>query len=335
MKLIELATILGGELTGDGDLDISGLAPAGQAGVGHVTFAENEKILASIESGLASAILIQRKMPYSGSKSVVRVDNPRIAFAQLLGVFFPERKYAHGIHATAVIMPGASVHEEAHIGPCCVVESGAVIHPGAVLVSHVYVGTQAVIGESSILFPQVTIYSNVRIGSRVRIHAGSVVGSDGFGYVFDRDHHRKIPQVGGVIIEDDAEVGANVTIDRGTLGNTRIGRGTKIDNLVQIGHNVEIGHDTILVSQVGIAGSTSVGNFTVLAGQAGISGHLKIGNRVTVGPQSGVIEDIRDGETMMGTPAINRTHYWKSISLFRRLPEIVRKLRKQGREDME
>ena len=204
-----------------------------------------------------------------------------------MALFFPERKFAAGIHPTAVVAAARKLIPTAHIGPHCTVGERVKIGARAVLQAGNFVGDDSRLGEDVNLFPNVTLYPRTEIGHRVRIHASTVIGSDGFGYVQDGGIHRKVPQIGNVVIGDDVEIGANVTIDRGALGSTVIGKGTKIDNLVQIAHNVEIGEHSIVIAQVGISGSTKLGNYVILAGQVGLAGHLKIGNHVTVAAQVG------------------------------------------------
>jgi UDP-3-O-[3-hydroxymyristoyl] glucosamine N-acyltransferase len=218
------------------------------------------------------------------------------------------------------------VNATAHIGPHCVVGERVKIGARAVLQAGVSVGDDSKLGDDVNLFPNVTVYPQTEIGRRVRIHAGTVVGSDGFGYVQDGGVHRKVPQIGNVIIGDDVEIGANVTIDRGALGPTVIGKGTKIDNLVQIAHNVEIGEGALIISQVGISGSCKFGKYVILAGQAGFAGHLKIGDRVTVSAQSGVMTDIPDGEKWLGTPAQPDKQAKRQMIAIQRLPELLKRV---------
>ena len=266
----QIAKDLGGEVLGDGSLALTGFAPATSAKPGDLTFAENETFFLKAEQSAASAILIDG--PFTSSKKVlIKVTNARIAFAKVLPFFFPDKKFAPGIHSTAAIDASAKIDPSAHIGPHCVVAEGVKIGANVVLESGIHVGPSTTIGADSHIFPNVTIYALTQIGQRVRIHAGTAIGSDGFGYVFDSGVHRKIPQVGCVILGDDVEIGSNVSIDRGALGPTTIGKGTKIDNLVQIAHNVTIGEHCLIVGQAGVAGSTKVGNYTTIAGQAGIA----------------------------------------------------------------
>jgi UDP-3-O-[3-hydroxymyristoyl] glucosamine N-acyltransferase len=322
----EIASHLQGEVRGDPTIMLSGFAPADRAQGGDLTFAENETYFQRADSSAASAILIDGDFT-STKKTLIRVTNARIAFARVLPMFFPEPVFAPGIHPGAVIGEGARIDPTAHIGPHCVVGEQARIGARTVLQGCVHIGFQSVIGDDVNLFPNVSIYPRTQIGNRVRIHSGTVVGSDGFGYVFDQAAHRKVPQVGNVIICDDVEIGACVTIDRGALGPTTIGRGTKVDNLVQIAHNVSIGEHSLIVAQVGIAGSSKLGSHVVLGGQVGIAGHLRIGNRVTIAAQSGVMNDVKDGEKLLGAPAVPDRQAKRQLLAIQQLPELIRRVR--------
>jgi UDP-3-O-[3-hydroxymyristoyl] glucosamine N-acyltransferase len=321
----EIAKELDGEVIGDGSLPLAGFAPATAARAGDLTFAENETFFLKAEQSAASAILIDASYT-SSSKALIRVPNVRIAFARVLPLFFPERAFAPGIHPTTVLEPSAHIDPTAHIGPHCVIGEEVKIGPGVVLQGGNHIGKNVVIGAYSRLFPNVVIYAQTQIGQRVRIHAGAVLGSDGFGYVFDSGRHRKVLQVGQVIVQDDVEIGANVTIDRGALGPTIIGKGTKIDNLVQIAHNVSVGEHCLVVAQVGVAGSTKIGHYTTLAGQVGIAGHLKIGNKVTIAAQSGVMHDVPDGGKWLGAPAQPDRQAKRQMIALQHLPELMRRV---------
>ena len=322
----EVAQQLHGEVVGDGFVTLTGFAPANAAKVGDLTFAENEEYFAAAEASAASAVLVSGQFT-SAKKVLIRVKNARVAFAKVLPLFFPEPTFAPGVHATAVVAATAYVDATAHIGPHCVVGERARIGARSVLEGGDHVGTECALSEDVRLFPNVTLYARTHIGARVRIHAGAVVGSDGFGYVLDSNAHRKVPQIGNVLIGDDVEIGANVTIDRGALGSTVIGRGTKIDNLVQIAHNVVIGEHCIVVAQVGIAGSTKMGDFVVLGGQVGLAGHLSLGNQVTVAAQSGVMHDIPDGGKWFGTPAQPDRQTKRQFLALQQLPELLQRVR--------
>ena len=321
----EIAKRVDGEVLGDGTAVLNGFATADNAKSGDLIFAENAEYFAAAEKSAATAI-IAGKEHSSAHKIVIRVANPRVAFARLLETFFPEPKFAAGIHPSAVIAASAQIDPTAHIGPHCTIGERVKIGANCALRAGNFIGDDVVLGEGTILFPNVTIYAHSQIGRRVRIHAGAVIGSDGFGYVLDSGFLRKIPQIGNVIIGDDVEIGSNSTVDRAALGSTIIGKGTKIDNLVQLGHNVEVGEHNILCSQVGIAGSAKVGSYTVLAGQVGIAGHIKIGSKVILGSQSGVMDNVPDGETWLGTPAQPDKQMKRMYISLRRLPDLLRKV---------
>jgi len=323
-----IASLLNGSVEGDGSLALCGFSMAADAKEGDLTFAENETYFQKAIESNASAILVAGDTFQSESKTLIRVENARVAFAKAVALFFPEPEATPGIHPSAFVHESAKVSESASIGPQCLIEAGAVIGEGAVLHGLNSIGADVSIGEGSHLFPNVTVYARSVIGKRVRIHAGSVIGSDGFGYVWDGQQHLKVPQIGNVIIQDDVEIGSNVSIDRGALGPTLIGAGSKIDNLVQIAHNVEVGPGCIIVSQAGVAGSTQLGHHTTLAGQVGIAGHLKIGNQVTVAAQSGVMHNIPDGETWFGSPACPDKQMKRILVALHRLPELSKKAQK-------
>jgi UDP-3-O-[3-hydroxymyristoyl] glucosamine N-acyltransferase len=325
LTVAELAKQLAGEISGDAGAMLTGFAMIDRAQAGDLTFAENAEYFAAAEASAATAIICDQKSA-SDKKILIRVANPRIAFAKALAIFFPESKFAPGIHPSAVIALSAQVDPTAHIGPHCTIGERVKIGAGCVLQSGNFIGDDSVLGDETNLFPNVTVYSRSQIGRRVRIHSGTVVGSDGFGYVFDTSFHRKVPQIGNVVIGDDVEIGSNVSIDRAALGSTVIGKGTKIDNLVQVAHNVEIGEHSILCSQVGIAGSTKVGSYCVFAGQVGIAGHLKIGNKVTVGSKAGVMHNIPDGEMWLGIPAQPDKQAKRIMIALQRLPDLLKKV---------
>jgi len=324
--IAEIAKLLGGEILGDASLVLKGFAPADRAQPGDLTFAENENYFARAEQSAASAIIIDGPGA-SSRKTLIRVPNARIAFAKVLPLFFPEPAFAAGIHPTAIVPASAQVDPTAHIGPYCILGEKVRIGPRSVLQGLNCVGADCLLGEDVNLFPNVTLYPGTEVGHRVRIHSGTVVGSDGFGYVLDNGIHRKVPQIGNVIICDDVELGANVTVDRGALGPTIVGKGTKIDNLVQIAHNVTVGEHCIIVSQAGVAGSTKLGNYVILGGQVGLAGHLKIGNRVSVAAQSGVMNNIPDGEKWIWTPAQPDRQAKRQMIALQQLPELFRRVK--------
>ncbi len=325
-SLKTIADHVEGKLKGDPESEIIGIAPADAAQQGFLTFAENEKYLEKALNSQATALLVPN-LEISTAKSCIHVDNVRVAFAKVLSLLYPENKPASGAHPSAVLDDTATIASTAHVGPHCIVEAGVKIGEGVVLSGHVHVGAHSEIGADSAIFPNVTLYPSTKIGSRVRIHAGAVIGSDGYGYVMDQGFHRKIPQIGNVIIEDDVEIGANTTIDCGALGSTRIGKGTKIDNLVQIGHNVQIGENSIVIAQVGVAGSSKIGNYVILAGQAGIAGHISIGDKVVVAAQSGVMHSIPAGEKWLGSPAQPDRQAKRQMIAVQQLPGLIKKVK--------
>jgi UDP-3-O-[3-hydroxymyristoyl] glucosamine N-acyltransferase len=322
----ELARHLQGEVLGDGSVKLTGFAAADSCQPGDLTFAENAAYFAKAEESAASAILVGDGFT-SAKKILIRVPNARVAFATVLPLFFPPPAFTAGVHASAVVAGSAQIHPTAHIGPHCVIGERARLGPRTVLEGGNHVGADCQFGEDVHLFPCVTVYPRTQLGNRVSVHAGTVIGSDGFGYVFHQGVHRKVPQIGNVVIHDDVEIGANVTIDRGALGSTVIGKGAKIDNLVQIAHNVVVGEHCIIVAQVGIAGSTKLGNYVTMAGQVGVAGHLKIGNQATVAAQAGVMTDIPDGEKWFGSPARPDRQMKRIFIALDRLPELLQRVK--------
>jgi UDP-3-O-[3-hydroxymyristoyl] glucosamine N-acyltransferase len=321
----EIAKQIGGEVLGDPSRLLHRFAPADRAQAGDLTFAENQEYFDRAEQSAASAIIVDGPFASAG-KVLIRVTNSRIAFAKALGMFFPEPAFQPGIHPTAIVPPTAKLHPTIHIGPHCVLGEKVRIGARSVLQGGNFLGANCVLGEHVNLFPNVVLYPGTELGNRVRVHSGTVIGADGFGYVEDDGFHRKVPQIGNVIIRDDVEIGANVTIDRGALGPTIIGKGTKIDNLVQIAHNVTLGEHCLVVSQTGIAGSTKLGNHVVLGGQVGLAGHIKIGDHVTITAQSGVMHDIPDGEKWMWTPARPDRQAKRQMIAMQQLPELLRRV---------
>jgi UDP-3-O-[3-hydroxymyristoyl] glucosamine N-acyltransferase len=278
----EIAEKLQGNVIGDGSVVLTGFAPADHARAGELTFADNADYFAAAEKSQASVILVAGDF-VSASKVLIRVANARVAVARALPLFFPEEQRPSGIHPSAVIAESATIDPTAHIGPNCVIRERARLGARSVLMGGNEVGADCRLGEDVCLYSNVVLYRKSQLGDRVTIHAGTVIGSDGFGYVLDQGRHRKVLQLGNVIIHNDVEIGANTAIDRGTLGPTVIGEGTKIDNLVHIAHNVVIGKNCLIMGQVGFAGSTRLGDYVVIASQSGIADHLKLGNQAMVG----------------------------------------------------
>lgn len=320
-KLRELAQWVDGTVIGDGEIEISGVAAVEEARAGEITFIANPKYLPKLSQTNASAIIVSKEVTQA-DKPLLCVTNPYLAFGKILTLFSQKPYQPKGIDSNAWISPTARLGKDltlypfVYIGDRCSIGDRVTLYPG------VSVGGDSSIGEDSILHPNVSIYSGTIIGRRVILHSGVVVGSDGFGYVKEGKKNVKIPQVGTVEIEDDVEIGANTTIDRATLGKTIIRRGVKIDNLVQVAHNVTIGEDSIIVAQVGISGSTKIGNNVTLAGQVGVVGHIEIGDNVMVGAQAGVTHDLPADQGYVGSPALPHREFLRAITVFPKLPEM-------------
>ncbi|MGA1840483.1 MAG: UDP-3-O-(3-hydroxymyristoyl)glucosamine N-acyltransferase [bacterium] len=325
-SLQDLAGRIGGVVLGNASIKIHGIAGLQDAGEGQITFLANTRYRSLVSKTRASALIASQEEPlFKGP--VLQVSDPYLAFAMLLEIFYPPCEPLPGIDPSAIVHPETQIGEGVSIQPCAVIKKGVSLGSGAVIGSCAVVCEDSQIGDYSHIHPNVTIYPGTRIGQRVIIHAGSVIGSDGFGYARKDGLPFKIPQIGNVVIEDDCEIGANVTIDRATLGETHIGRGVKIDNLVQIGHNVVIGAHSIVVSQVGISGSTHVGSGVILAGQVGVAGHIQIGDRVTAAARTGITKDIPSGETIGGFMGMPIREWKKSEALYRRFPKLQNKYR--------
>ncbi|MDP1890367.1 MAG: UDP-3-O-(3-hydroxymyristoyl)glucosamine N-acyltransferase [Gemmatimonadaceae bacterium] len=321
-----IAELLDGEVIGDGNVALSGFSSADRAGPGDLTFAEKDTHFAAADGSAASAILVGGTFT-SPSKVIIRVRNARVAAARALPLFFPAEALPPDIHPSAVVSPSATVDATAHVGPGCVIGDGVTIGARSALLGGNHIGRDCRIGDDVRLFPNVVLYERTLVGHRVAIHAGTVIGSDGYGYVFDQGRHRKMLQVGNVSIGDDVEIGANCAIDRAAFGATVIGSGTKIDNLVHIAHNVVFGEHCLIMGQCGFAGSTQFGNYCVIASQSGVTGHLKIGHQVTVGGKSGVTRDLADGQTVLGYPAVPDKQAKRQWIGLQQLPDLIVRMR--------
>ena len=322
----QIAEQLQGQVIGDGSVQLVGLAPADRARPGELTFAENAAYFAIAEQSQAAAILVAGPFE-SSSKVLIRVTNPRIALARVMPLFFPPEQHPSGIHPSAAIAASAQVEPTAHIGPNCVLGARVRLGARSVLLGGNHLRADCQLGDDVCLFPNVVLYQKTQVGHRVTIHAGTVIGSDGYGYVLDEGRHRKMLQLGHVMIGDDVEIGANTAIDRGALGPTVIGEGTKIDNLVHIAHNVVIGRHCLIMGQVGFAGSTRLGDYTIVASQTGIADHLKIGNQVIIGAKSGVMRDVPDGAKVLGIPAAPDKQAKRQIIALQQLPDLLHRMR--------
>lgn len=326
MTLREIVDLVDGQLVGDGSIEIVGVAGLEEAQAGDLSFLANPRYRALLGTTKASAVLVPEDVT-EAPVALIRTANPYLALAQVLEHLHPPERPQPGIHPTAVIADRTTIGTDVSIGPYAVIEDSVQIREQAIIGALSYLGRGTRIGARTHIYPRVTIRENIRIGERVIIHSGSVIGADGFGYAKTKESYHKIPQVGSVIVEDDVEIGANVTIDRATLGATRIGRGTKIDNLVQIAHNVQIGRNCILCAQVGISGSTVIGDNVTLAGQAGVGGHLKVGNGVMAGGQAGVTRDVAPNTVVSGYPARPHEEAKKREAASILMPRFIKKLR--------
>ena len=324
MKLSDLAARLDCTVEGDGDLEITRVAGLEDAGPGDLTFFANPRYADALKRTRASAVIAGPGV--SGIDcAIVRTPDPYLTFARAVGLFADARRPAAGIHRLALVEPGAVVAPDASIGPFVFVAEGARIGPRTVLHSHVSVGHSAEIGADCVIHAQVSIRERVVLGDRVVLQNGVVIGSDGYGFARRPDgSHEKIPQVARVVIEDDVEIGANTTVDRPAVGETRIGAGTKIDNLVQIAHGVRIGRNVLLAAQVGVAGSSVIEDQVILAGQVGVVGHLTVGKGAIVTAQTGIPNSIEAGAFVSGSPAIPHRDWLKSSAVFHKLPELRR-----------
>jgi UDP-3-O-[3-hydroxymyristoyl] glucosamine N-acyltransferase len=326
MKLIEIAKILDGELVGDPDAEITGLAKIQSASEGELTFLANPKYGKYLESTSATAVLIS-KTQQSPDLDHIKVEDPYLSFLEILNLFHPPKDPDFkGIHSTAVVADTAQIGSNVQIGPnvyigeSVKIGSDTIIYPNCVVLDNVE------IGDNCRLYPCVSVREGCQIGNRVIIHDGTIVGSDGFGFAPDGEKYKKIPQMGIVVIEDDVEIGANSTIDRATIGETIIKTGCKIDNLVQIAHNVEIDSNTVVAAQTGISGSTKIGKHVTIAGQVGTVGHIEIGDNAILAAKSGVSKNVPAGEIWFGYPAMTIMKQKKIEASLRRLPEMSKKI---------
>jgi UDP-3-O-[3-hydroxymyristoyl] glucosamine N-acyltransferase len=324
-KLGELAALVGGTVIGDDQVEISGVAAIEVAQAGEITFIAHPRFLSKFAETKASAVIVSKEIP-SSQKPLLCVTNPSLAFAKIFALFSQKPYQPKGIDLKAWVSPTAQLGQEitiypfAWIGERCRIGDRVTLYPG------VFVGEDSSIGEESVLYPNVCIYPGTVIGKRVILHSGVVVGGDGFGYVKEGKKNVKIPQIGKVEIEDDVEIGANTTIDRATFGKTIIQRGVKIDNLVQVAHNVVVGEDSIIVAQVGIAGSTKIGTNVTLGGQVGVADHVEIGDNVMVGAQSGVPSDLAPNQAYAGSPVLSHREWLRVANISPKLPEMRKTL---------
>ena len=331
MKLKELAVRLGAELEGPGDIEIISAAGIDEAGPGQITFIAGKEYLKQLEQSRASAAFAPLGTP-AMRLPLLRVKNPRLAFARTLELFFVKPYHPSGVSDQASIGRNVVIGKDPSVHPFVVLADDTRLGDRVTLYPGVYLGRGSVVDDDSIVYSNASIRENVRIGKRAIIHAGTVIGSDGFGFVTDNGKHHKIPQVGGVIIEDDVEIGGNCTIDRATLGNTVIKKGTKLDNQVHVAHNVTIGEHCLIAGQVGIAGSSTLGNYVVLGGQVGVADHKTVGDRVMAGGGTAITTNIEPGQVIAGVNAMPLRDWLKVQVLLPKLPELRKMLMEQARQ---
>ncbi|MBZ5646863.1 MAG: UDP-3-O-(3-hydroxymyristoyl)glucosamine N-acyltransferase [Acidobacteriia bacterium] len=334
MKLSRIASALNVRLDGS-DCEITGVAGIEEASAGQLTFVANPKYAAAAKTTKASAVIVDDSFP-ALTTATLRTGNPYLAFARAIEFFYQPPNYAPGVHPTAVVHPTAEIGRNAHIGAYVVVMENVVIGDGCVLLPHVVIYPGAKIGRDFFAHAHSVVREHCQLGDGVILQNGAVVGADGFGFALD-DHKRwrKIVQSGPAVLADQVEVQANACVDRASIGETRIGRGTKIDNLVQVGHGCVVGEDTLLCAQVGLAGSTEVGNRVILAGQVGVAGHCKIGDGAIATAQSGIPNDVEAGKTVSGYPAIDNRQWLRCVAVFNKLPEVAKALRAAKKAESE
>lgn len=326
-SLHELGERFGGRIDGDPQALIAGVNALDAAAEEQIAFAENASYREQVGASKAAAVVVGQDFPQISGKNLLRVSKPRETFIRIVELFHPQPVYPAGIHPSAVVAENVQLGEDVAIAECAVICQGVRIGRGTVIESGTHIGRDAAIGEDCWIGPTVSLMHGVILGDRVRIHAGTVIGGDGFGYLWAGDHHMKVPQIGTVQIDDDVEIGCNVCIDRATFGATRIRRGAKIDNQVQIGHNDDIGEDTIIVSQVGLSGSVKVGKRVILAGQVGTTDHIEIGDGAVVGGATAVTKDVKPGARVWGYPVRPMQQVLKELAALTRLPNLLQQVR--------
>lgn len=330
MTLAEIATLVQGTLRGgDREHRISGAAPVDSAGPDQLSFVANPRYLPYVQGSRAGVLLVPEALVERVPEGmpIISVEDAHIAMYHVLRRLHPEQPEPPAVHSSAIIAEDVVLPSDVTVGPYAVIERGAKIGAGTRILAHAFVGKGAQVGKDCVIHPHATVYEGVVLGDRCIIHSGARVGKEGFGFVWDDGGHRKVPQIGGCVLGDDVEVGCNTTIDRGSLGDTTVGSGTKIDNLVQLGHNDRIGKHVILVSQVGISGSTTIGDGTVLGGQAGVGGHLTIGAGATIAARGGVIGDVPAGATYSDYPARPHREAMRSHAMVAKLGEMFRRIK--------
>lgn len=323
--LREIADLVNGILLGDGDIEITGVTNIEDAGAADIAFAVPPHLDKAALSSAAAVIIPNTVNDFS--KPAIRVENPRVAFTELLKIYTPDILVEPGIHATAVVGKDVSFGKNVAIMAYAVIADGAEIGDNTIIYPHTYIGTKVKIGSDSIVYPNVTVREYCHIGKRVILHSGAVIGSDGFGFITVEGRHQKVPQVGNVIIEDDVEIGANTTIDRATTGSTIVRQGTKLDNLVHLAHNVVVGENCFFVAQAGIAGSVKIGNNVTFAGQTGCAGHVTIGDNSVFAARAAVIGNVPAGSFYAGFPARPHKEWLRGEAGIHKVPDLIKKVR--------
>ena len=324
----QIAEYIQGEIIGDENASVHTFAKIEEGIPGALSFLSNPKYTHYIYDTQSSIVLVNKDfVPEQEIKAtLIKVDNAYESLAKLLTLYEMSKPKKTGIDSLAYIAPTAKIGKDCYIAPFACVEDGAEIGDNTILHPHVTVGSQAKVGSNCILYPHATVYHDCRVGDRCILHAGSVVGADGFGFAPSEEGYEKIPQIGIAILEDDVEIGANTCIDRATMGATIVRKGVKLDNLVQIAHNVEVGSHTVMASQTGIAGSTKIGQWCMFGGQVGVAGHVKIGDKINFGAQSGIPGNVRSNQTLLGTPAFDAKKFLKSSVYLKKLPDMAAEL---------
>lgn len=324
----QIADFIGGKVEGDNNATVNTFAKIEEGKHGAISFLSNPKYTQYIYKTESSIVLINNDLELDKpvKPTLIRVDNAYESVAKLLQLYESVKPKKTGIHPTAYISDSAKIAENVYIGAFACIGDGTVVGSGSQIYPHTVIGDNVTIGENCLFYPNVTIYESCRIGNNVTIHAGTVIGADGFGFAPNTEGYDKIPQIGIVTIEDNVEIGANTCIDRSTMGSTIIRKGVKLDNLIQVAHNVEIGENTVMSAQVGIAGSTKVGAWCMFGGQVGLAGHIHIGDKTFLGAQSGVPGNIKGNQTLIGTPPMEPKAYFKSQAIFRKLPELYKQI---------
>ena len=330
----QIAEFIQGTVVGDENATVHTFAKIEEGIPGSISFLSNPKYLHYIYDTKASIVLVNKDFtPEQEVKTtLIKVDNAYESLAKLLTLYEMSKPKKTGIDSLAYIAPTAKIGKEVYIAPFAYIGEGAVIGDNTAIYPHATIGENAQIGNNCILYPNVTVYHDCRIGNQCILHAGSVIGADGFGFAPSPEGYEKIPQIGIVIIEDNVEVGANTCIDRSTMGATIVHKGVKLDNLIQIAHNVEVGSHTVMSSQVGIAGSTKIGEWCMFGGQVGVAGHIKVSNRVSVAAQSGIAKATKENQAIMGSPAIDAKQFFKCSAVFKNLPEMFSTVNQQQKE---